>query len=149
MKLRVRRRKLRREAMLLIPLAAAAVRMVSASRILSWAARPPRVVRRFADPQLLDQIAAAVGASAAWFNLSAPCLPTALAAQFMLRRRGIASKLCLGVRRDVSALAAHAWLEIDKQVVFGASDMAYGHLPETAPELSGRLDERDRRHIQV
>jgi hypothetical protein len=122
MKPRVRQRILRREAVLLIPLAAAAVRLVPASRILAWAARAPRFPKRFADPQLPGQIAAAVTARAAWFNLGAPCLPTALVAQSMLRRRGIASKLCLGVRRDGSALAAHAWLEIDRQVVFGNND---------------------------
>jgi hypothetical protein len=118
MKPRVRQRRLHWEALLLIPLAALTVKLVPASRLLAWAASPPRVIRRFADPELPDQVAAAVQARAALFNLAAPCLPTALAAQFMLRRRGVASKLCLGVRRDASALAAHAWLEIDRRVVW-------------------------------
>jgi Transglutaminase-like superfamily len=122
---RVRQRKLRREALLLIPLAALAVKLLPANRILAWSAKPPRVIRRFADPELPDQVAAAVQARAAWFNLAAPCLPTALVAQFMLRRRGVASKLCLGVRRDASALAAHAWLEIDCKVVFGVADKLF------------------------
>jgi hypothetical protein len=125
MKPRVRQRKFRREATILIPLATLVVKLLPASRILAWAARPPRVVRRFADPELPYQVAAAVQARAAWFNLNAPCLPTALTAQTMLRRRGIASKLCLGVRRDATALAAHAWLEIDREVVFGATEVAY------------------------
>jgi hypothetical protein len=30
----------------------------------------------------------------------------------MLRRRGIASRLCLGVAREGQALIAHAWVEI-------------------------------------
>lgn len=38
------------------------------------------------------------------------CLPQALAANLMLRRRGQLSRLCLGVRRDGATLAAHAWL---------------------------------------
>ena len=42
----------------------------------------------------------------------------------MLRQRGVASVLCLGVRRKASALAAHAWLEIDGKIVFG-TDGAY------------------------
>jgi hypothetical protein len=111
--------------MVLIPLAALAMRLVSAKRILDWAARPPRTIKRFADPDLPAQVVAAVQARAAWFNLKAPCLPTALVAQWMLRRRGVPSKLRLGVRRDASALAAHAWLEIDHKVVFGAADVAY------------------------
>jgi hypothetical protein len=125
MKPRVRQRKLRREALLLIPLAAAAVKLVPARRILAWAGRPPCLVHRFADPELPEQIAAAVTARAAWFNLAAPCLPTALVAQSMLRRRGVGSQLCLGVRRDGSGLAAHAWLEIDRKIVFGAPDKQF------------------------
>jgi transglutaminase-like putative cysteine protease len=45
-----------------------------------------------------------------WMN--ALCLPRALAAHAMLRRRGIASRLCLGVARDERQLMAHAWIEI-------------------------------------
>ena len=125
MKPRVRQRRFRREALILIPLALAAVRLIPARRILSWAARPPRFLHRFADPELPDQIAAAVQARAAWFNLEAPCLPTALVAQWMLRRRGVASKLCLGVRRDAAVLAAHAWLEIDGKIVFGSAEKSF------------------------
>src|SRR5262249_30649508 len=123
MKPRVRQRKLRREALLLIPLAALVVKLVPASRILEWARRAPKVCKRFADRELPFQVAAAVQARAGWFNLNAPCLPTALVAQCMLRRRGVASRLCLGVRREASALAAHAWLEIDRRVVFGGTDV--------------------------
>jgi Transglutaminase-like superfamily len=125
MKPRVHQRKLRREAMVLIPLAAAAVKLLSAQRILAWAARPLQAVQRFADPDLPALVAAAVQAQAAWYNLAAPCLPTALTVLWMLRRRGVASRLCLGVRRDQSALSAHAWLEIDHNIVFGASEVAY------------------------
>ncbi len=125
MKPRVRQLKLRGEAGFLVPLAAMVVWLVPASRILAWAARPPRVLNRFADPELPRQVAAAVTRSAALFNLGAPCLPTALVAQSMLRRRGVASRLCLGVRRDASALAAHAWLEIDRKIVFGAAEKPF------------------------
>ena len=44
-----------------------------------------------------------------WMN--ALCLPRALAVHAMLRRRGIASRLCLGVARDGQKLVAHAWVE--------------------------------------
>ena len=125
MKPRIRRRKLRREALFLIPLAAVAVKLFPARRILEWAARSPHDPNRFADSELPEQIAAAVTTRAAWFNLEAPCLPTALVAQSMLRRRGVASKLCLGVCRDASGLAAHAWLEIDGRIVFGAAEKQF------------------------
>src|SRR4051794_32110666 len=43
--------------------------------------------------------------------MKALCLPRALAAQAMLRRRGIASRLCLGVARVGEGLVAHAWID--------------------------------------
>lgn len=39
------------------------------------------------------------------------CLARSLALQWMLRRRGIASQLRVGVRRDGSRVSAHAWIE--------------------------------------
>lgn len=57
-----------------------------------------------------------------WLMTSA--LSRALAAQTMLRRRGIATRLCLGVTREGEALAAHAWLEIGKDVVVGATEIS-------------------------
>jgi hypothetical protein len=55
-----------------------------------------------------------------WMN--ALCLPRALAAHAMLRRRGIASRLCLGVARERGALDAHAWLEVGNGKVVGGSE---------------------------
>jgi hypothetical protein len=39
----------------------------------------------------------------------------------MLRRRGIASRLCLGVARDGGALSAHAWIELGQEIITGAA----------------------------
>jgi hypothetical protein len=50
------------------------------------------------------------------------CLPRALAAHAMLRRRGIASRICLGVARHGGELAAHAWVEIGKDKIVGGAD---------------------------
>jgi hypothetical protein len=49
-------------------------------------------------------------------------LPRALAAQAMLRRRGIASRLCLGVAREGDELLAHAWVEIGKDRILGGAE---------------------------
>jgi hypothetical protein len=60
----------------------------------------------------------------------ATCLVQALAAAALLRRRGLACQLRLGVRgraaTDGAALEAHAWLECDGRVAVGAVD----HLSE-------------------
>jgi hypothetical protein len=54
--------------------------------------------------------------------MGALCLPRALAAHAMLRRRGIASRLCLGVAGDGDALNAHAWVEVGKDRIVGGAD---------------------------
>jgi hypothetical protein len=88
-----------------------AVRFVSPARVFAWANRPPRRINRFATNEA-NWISWAVErmATRPWGN--ALCLPRALATHAMLRRRGIASRLCLGVARQDQALVAHAWIEI-------------------------------------
>ena len=58
---------------------------------------------------------------------AATCLTQGLALQALLHRRGVASDLKLGVRRDgADGLAAHAWVVVDGRVVLGggARDLA-------------------------
>jgi hypothetical protein len=45
-----------------------------------------------------------------------------MAAQAMLRRRGVASRLCLGAARDGGNLEAHAWIELGHEVVVGGGE---------------------------
>lgn len=53
----------------------------------------------------------------------AVCLPQALAANWMLRWRGIGSTLCLGVRRDPhdGRMNSHAWLRVGDSILIGGS----------------------------
>lgn len=50
-----------------------------------------------------------------------PCLVQALAARWLLARRGIASDLHIGVLKSNGALEAHAWLERNGQVLVGGA----------------------------
>ena len=51
------------------------------------------------------------------------CLPQALAARRMLRRRGIASQLYLGTERDGTGIPRfHAWLKVGEEWVTGHCD---------------------------
>jgi hypothetical protein len=111
MKLRTIRRAYQREAFVAIVLARLVVRFVPTARIFSWANRPPRRINRFAGNEASWVLWAveSIGAKP-WMN--ALCLPRALATHAMLRRRGIASRLCLGVARQEQALIAHAWVEV-------------------------------------
>ena len=111
MKLKTIQRGYLREAVLMLALARLAIRFVPAARVFSWANRSPPRINRFAVGEV-NWIAWAVErvGDNPWMN--ALCLPRALAVHAMLRRRGIVSRLCLGVARDGQELFAHAWVEI-------------------------------------
>lgn len=57
-------------------------------------------------------LARAVVRAAAHHLLPMTCLPRALALRQMLRARGIASALRIGVRKENATLSAHAWVEV-------------------------------------
>ena len=66
----------------------------------------------------------------------AACLPRAMAAQWMLRRRDIASRLVLGVRRGGAGRPArfHAWLTVEGDPIVGCRHAgAFTPLPSLAP----------------
>jgi hypothetical protein len=70
----------------------------------------------------------AVQAAARHAPIKFVCLPQAMTAQRMLRRRGIASTLYLGVspdRANPRALAAHAWLRAGDKIVTGADQASH------------------------
>jgi hypothetical protein len=130
MKLKTIRRIYLREAAVMIILARLAVRAIPTARIFSWADRPPRRINRFAGDEA-NWIAWAVETAAVKPWINALCLPRALAAHAMLRRRGIASRLCLGLARKESGLAAHAWVEVGKQKInIGSTEAGYVRLAE-------------------
>ena len=105
----------------MLVLARLAVRFVPPARVFAWANRPPRRIHRFAVDEVswITWAVENLGASP-WMN--ALCLPRALAAHAMLRRRGIASRLCLGVARKEGELAAHAWVEIGNDKIVGGTE---------------------------
>jgi hypothetical protein len=104
-------------------LARLAVRFVPPARLFKWADRRVRAARRFAVAEA-DWVAWAIESVAGRPGVDALCLPRALAAHAMLRRRGIASRLCLGVARNGEQITAHAWTEVDERKVIGGEDAA-------------------------
>ncbi len=68
-------------------------------------------------------IGQAVRASAGYTPWESVCLPQAVTAQWMLKRRKIPGTLFLGVTKDQSKpekLAAHAWLKCGPMILTGA-----------------------------
>lgn len=78
--------------------------------------------RALADPDAaaLTRIAWAVEAAAARAPWKPACFAQALAGRALLARRGFASALCYGARREAGpGLAAHVWLEAAGRPVVG------------------------------
>jgi Transglutaminase-like superfamily len=121
-KRRVFERNLTIEATLALIAARLAVRLLPTARIIAWASRPPRRPDRFAAAVIVEAVSRVVDQVGARPWMRASCLPRALAAQAMLRRRGVASRLCLGAARDGGALAAHAWIELGDEVIVGGAE---------------------------
>jgi hypothetical protein len=112
-----------REAGIMLALARLAVRLLPSARLFAWAGRPPKHLRRFATDEA-RWIAWAVAQRGGAPGINALCLPRALAAHAMLRRRGIASRLCLGVARNGDVVAAHAWIEVGGRAIVGGEEAA-------------------------
>jgi hypothetical protein len=123
MKIQIRRRIYLREAAVTLILARLAVRFIPQARLFAWAGRPPRRIRRFAADEA-GWITWAVKKLAAHPRINAQCLPQALAEHAMLRRRGIASRLCIGAARLEGVLTAHAWVETGRGTHAGANEAA-------------------------
>jgi hypothetical protein len=71
------------------------------------------------DLSCLDAIAWAVKAASRYIP-HATCLTQALAAQVLVERAGLPSRVCLGVARGEGAhFRAHAWLESEGRIVVG------------------------------
>jgi Transglutaminase-like superfamily len=122
MKPRTMRRVFLREAAVTLLLARFAVRFLPSARLFNWADRPAKRVYRFAVDDV-NWVAWAIEHSATLRGMDdALCLPRALAAHAMLRRRGIASRLCLGVARTGDEIAAHAWIEVGERKIVGGDD---------------------------
>ena len=94
--------------------------------------RPPVHTRRAPQQRLPRRVARIVRRVARHVPFPAVCLPQAMALQWMLRRRGVASRLFFGARRKAqdSGLDFHAWLTVGGECVIGGGEVeTYAALP--------------------
>jgi hypothetical protein len=103
-----------REAIVSLALATLAVRFLSARLIFAWAGRHPKRVNRFAGSEIIWVSWAIETVGTKWW-MTAPPLSRALAAQSMLRRRGVESRLCLGVAHEGDELVSRAWIDVGER----------------------------------
>lgn len=100
-----------------------ALRVLSPAHIFAWTDRPLPQINRFAADEV-SWISWAIETASAGPWTKAPCLAQALAAHAMLRRRGIANQVRLGVARNGGKLAAHAWIEVGADKIIGGAEAA-------------------------
>lgn len=107
-----RRRALVVEAVACLLLARLGLIFIPFPKLARWLGRfvPPSDPRALAA--LAQEIGWAVTRSARYVPFRAVCLPQAMAARVMLKRRGVASVLHFGATRgEAKPLDAHAWLD--------------------------------------
>lgn len=86
------------------------------------------------DPETVERVGQAVSRAARRIP-GATCLTQALAAELLLRRRGVEALLRIGVSREKGEeLKAHAWVESGGRVVVGGDPRAYTPLPSLEGE---------------
>ena len=124
------RRRLVMEAVLCLLAARLALILIPFPKLAGWLGTfvppsDPRAVRTGADApsehmRLAQEISWAVTRSARWVPFRAVCLPQAMAAQYMLRRRSVPSIMRFGAGRGTEKpIDAHAWLDAAGVAVTG------------------------------
>lgn len=81
-------------------------------------------------------IARLTDAAARNFFIRTNCLEQSLVLGWLLRRRGIAADLRIGARKDSDRFEAHAWVELNSQVLNDASAEHHHFVPFEKPILS-------------
>ena len=113
-------RRLLAEAAVCLALARLLILMVPFRHVAPRLERRPPGSPGGVNPAVHLAIRRAVTTAARHVPWNAVCLPQAMAAKFMLARRGGASTLHLGlVRKEAGGLLAHAWLEVDGAILVG------------------------------
>jgi hypothetical protein len=75
------------------------------------------------------EFARMVAASAREGIIPGKCLEQSLALWWLLGRRGVSTQLRIGVRMEQGQLHAHAWVELDGEVLNDAESLFAGYAP--------------------
>jgi hypothetical protein len=100
------------------------------------AARPPRPLVPEQRAAMISSVAEAIGRAARHMPFRAVCLQQAIAAQYMLRRRGIETSVQFGARFEGEEFQAHAWVTDAGAIVIGGTSAPYGALAAFPPVKS-------------
>lgn len=119
-----------------------ALRTAGYARTCRWLARPTARSQRMAPSARQasrDTVVAGVLLAARVLPWRPACLERSMALRYLLRRRGYAARLRIGVRKrgetaeessnSTAAIEAHAWVEVDGEVVGDRADVDQRFLP--------------------
>jgi Transglutaminase-like superfamily len=107
------------QALVLLPAIALSLALVGLPTTQRYLAQLSSRIKAKANPPIAEamQVARAVNQAADNSPLWGNCLKRSLTLWFLLRRRGIASDLCIGVQMQEGKFKAHAWVEYGGQVI--------------------------------
>jgi hypothetical protein len=111
-------------AVMLLPLFWFGLRVFGFARFRAWTERSPLGVKKPPSFNELPAIGALVNSAAHHALGPANCLTRSLYLCWLLRRRGIASELRIGVQLVQGKLDAHAWVEYQGVPINDAQDVA-------------------------
>ncbi|URD61589.1 lasso peptide biosynthesis B2 protein [Sphingomonas sp. KRR8] len=113
------------EAVLMLAGASIAIRVLPFRRLIPLMGRgvpPPKPVP--ADPGLVRVAVKRASARLPWKTV---CFQEGLAAHWMMRRRGLDSRLHYGIRPGAARLSAHVWIEVANVIVLGEEEQGLSH----------------------
>jgi len=110
-------------AVLLLPLIWLVLRLFGLAHLQAWIDRVPFAARMQLSVAELSDIGALVNSAARYTPSPVTCLTRSLLLRWLLRRRGIASVLRIGVQLVEGRLDAHAWVEYQGVPINDAPDV--------------------------
>lgn len=114
----------------LLPLIAVCLRIFDYPRTRDLMARFLTRTGNVTEPDIQIERATRLVSVAARHALCRPsCLSQALAAWWLLARRGIVTSVRIGVQKDRRGFSAHAWVERDGVIIMGGADSRQRYLP--------------------
>ena len=121
-------------AAVLIPLCAAAIRIVGLPPLLHVIAAIAARAQRTATAPRADMVLSVRAVDrACGYGPKGACLTRSVALMYLLARRGRLTELKIGAHRTTAGLAAHAWIEADGLALNDPANLraAYTLLPQT------------------